>query len=294
MDRAPEIEDAASLRPLLFAIAYRMLGSVGDAEDVVQESFLRYQRALEEGADVASPRAYLSATATRLAIDELRSARHRRESYVGAWLPEPLMTSDDDAAESAELADSVSMAFLLLLETLSPVERAVFLLHDVFAYGYDEIAAIVGKTEANARQIAARARAHVEERRPRFDASSAKRDELARAFLAAAREGDVARLESLLAEDAIAYGDGGGKAAAVARPVEGRTQVARFLAGIGRYAARDRIDIVLAHANGGPALVGVDADGNVVNVMVLEIEGGRIVAARSVLNPDKLGHVRVR
>jgi RNA polymerase sigma-70 factor, ECF subfamily len=180
-------EAYASLRPLLFSIAYRMLSSVSEAEDVVQEAFLRYERALAEGAAIESPKAFLSAVVTRLSIDQLRSARARRETYVGEWLPEPLVTSDDDPAAHAEEADSLSMAFLLLLERLSPVERAVFLLHDVFGYGYDEVAAIVGKSEANCRQLASRARRHIESGKPRFETSRKERDELAARFLAAVR-----------------------------------------------------------------------------------------------------------
>jgi RNA polymerase sigma-70 factor, ECF subfamily len=285
------VEDAAALRPLLFSIAYRMLGSVGDAEDVVQESFVRYQRALTEGADVGSPKAYLSSIVTRLAIDELRSARHRRETYVGTWLPEPLLTDESDVAGGVEMADMISMAFLLLLETLSPVERAVFVLHDVFAYGYEEIAAIVGKSETNTRQIGSRARARVAEGRPRFEGSGAKRDELASAFLAAVREGDLQRLEGMLAADVTAAGDGGGKAASVARPVEGARQVARFLGAIWRQAQRSGVRLVPREANGCPAFIGIAPDGEVVNVLVLEIAPDGIRAVRSVLNPDKLRHV---
>ena len=294
MSTAELVTDAAALRPLLFSVAYRMLGSVSDAEDVVQESFVRYQRALDEGAEVGSAKAYLSAIVTRLAIDELRSARHRRETYVGTWLPEPLLADhEEDVADRVEMDDTVSMAFLLLLETLSPVERAVFVLHDVFAYGYDEIAAIVGKTEANARQIASRARARVADRCPRFEPSRAKRDELAGAFLEAVREGDVDRLESLLAADVTMAGDGGGKAAAAAHPVAGRPRVARFLLGIWRQAQRHGVRVVPTEANGCPAYLGIGPDGRVVNVLVLEIAPEGITSVRSVLNPDKLSRVPV-
>ena len=181
------------LRPSAFAIAYRMLGSVAEAEDVVQEALLRLHGALERGERIESPRAYVATIATRLAIDVLRSARARRETYVGEWLPEPLVTDTAaDPAGHAEMADSLSLAFLVMLETLSPEQRAAFLLHDVFGYGYDEVAEIVGKSEANARQLATRARRHVDEGRPRFEASREQRDELARRFFAAAQEGDVA------------------------------------------------------------------------------------------------------
>jgi RNA polymerase sigma factor (sigma-70 family) len=203
-------EPADALRPLLFSIAYRMLGTVSDAEDIVQETFLRYQRALGEGTHIDSTRAYLSAVTTRLAIDHLRSARVRRESYVGQWLPEPLLTDDtEDPAGHAEQADSLSMAFLLVLERLNPVERAVFLLHDVFGYGYDEVSRIVGKSEANSRQLAARARRHLEESRRRFDASRQEQQELAERFFAAVGDGDVNQLVDMLAADVVVYGDGG-------------------------------------------------------------------------------------
>jgi RNA polymerase sigma-70 factor, ECF subfamily len=178
------------LRPLLFSIAYRMVGSVSEAEDLVQEAFLRLHRAVGDGAEIASPKAWLSAATTRLAIDHLRSARVRRERYVGPWLPEPLLTAEGaDPAGHAETADSLSLAFLVLLERLSPVQRAVFLLHDVFGYGYAEVAELVGKSEDNCRQIAARARRHIEAGRPRFEASRRQREELASRFLAAAGVG---------------------------------------------------------------------------------------------------------
>src|SRR5215211_4568218 len=223
------------LRPLLFSIAYRMVGSASEAEDLVQEAFLRLRRAVAGGVEVASPKAYLSAVTTRLAIDHLRSARVQRERYVGAWLPEPLLTGQEpDPAGHAETADSLSLAFLALLERLSPVQRAVFLLHEVFGYGYAEIAGILDKSEDNCRQIAARARRHIEAGRLRFEASRRQRDELARRFLAAITEGDTEGLVGLLAADAVLYGDGGGKAPALAAPVHGAERVARFLAGLAR------------------------------------------------------------
>jgi RNA polymerase sigma-70 factor (ECF subfamily) len=201
-----------------------MLGSVADAEDVVQEVYVRFQRAVESGTDIDSPKAYLTTTTTRLAIDELRSARMRRESYVGTWLPEPLLTdTSPDAAQHAETADSLSMALLVVLERLSPVERAVFLLRDVFDYDYKEIAQIVGKSEANVRQLAVRARRYVDERRPRFEASRRQRDELARRFFAAVEKGDTDALVDMLAADVVLYGDGGGKAPAIIRPFSGGT-----------------------------------------------------------------------
>src|SRR5919198_618492 len=223
------------LRPLLFSIAYRMIGSVAEAEDVVQEAFLRFHQATLAGTEVENPKAYLSSVTTRLAIDHLRSARARRERYVGPWLPEPLITDEESEVERhAETADSLSMAFLLLLERLSPVERAVFLLREVFGHGYDEIAEVVGKSEDNCRQLAVRARRRIQEGKPRFEASKRERDTLARRFFAAMEEGDVEGLKELLAADAGMYGDGGGKAPAVGRPVHGAERVARLLHGLAR------------------------------------------------------------
>src|ERR687892_850092 len=219
------------LRPVAFAIAYRMLGSVSEAEDVMQEALLRVHQALDAGEQIASPRAFAATVTTRLAINELRSARARRERYVGEWLPEPILTDgdDDDPARHAETADSVSLAMLVLLESLSPEQRAVLLLHDVFDYGYPEIAAIVGKSEDNVRQLATRARRHVEQRRPRFQTTREQREELARRFFQAAEQGDLAGLEALLAHDVVLTGDGGGKAPALARSLRGRNRVARTL-----------------------------------------------------------------
>jgi RNA polymerase sigma-70 factor (TIGR02957 family) len=279
------------LRPVAFGIAYRMLGSVSEAEDVVQEALLRLHAALEEGERIESPRAYVATIATRLAIDQLRSARARRETYVGEWLPEPIVT-DDDAATQAEMADSLSLAFLVLLESLSPEQRAVLLLHDVFDYGYDEVARIVGKSEDNARQLAARARRHVEERRPRFQSSREQRDELARRFFAAAREGDLGALESLLAHDVVLRGDGGGKAPALARSLHGRSRVARTLRNWARQGARmPGVAMRQAEVNGRPGVVITDGEGRVVSVMALEIAGGQVTAVSSIVNPEKLGHL---
>jgi RNA polymerase sigma-70 factor, ECF subfamily len=281
------------LRPLMFSIAYRMLSSVSDAEDVVQEAFLRYERAQAGGEEIGSPKAYLSAVVTRLAIDHLRSARVRRERYVGQWLPEPLLTDEgaEDPAAHAEQADSLSMAFLLLLERLSPVERAVFLLHDVFGYGYDEIAPIVGKSEANCRQLATRARRHVEAEKPRFEASRRQRDELAARFFAAASDGDLDGLVELLAADVVVYGDGGGKAPQWGRPIVGAERVSRLFAGLGRQMAELGVSIQPQQVNGQPGAVVLDPDGRVVNVLSLEIVDGAVQTVRSVINPDKLHHL---
>jgi len=280
------------LRPLLLSIAYRMVGSVSEAEDLVQEAFLRFHRAVAGGEEVASPRAWLSAVTTRLAIDHLRSARARRERYVGAWLPEPLVTSTEpDAAEHAETADTLSLAFLVLLERLSPVQRAVFLLHDVFGYGYGEIAELVGRSEDNCRQIAARARRHVEAGRPRFEASRRQRDELARRFLAALEEGDTEGLVGLLAGDAVFHGDGGGKAPAITAPLHGAQRVARFLLGLARRGAAGGMRLRLAEVNGQPGLLTTDPDGRLVGVLALDIAEGRVQTLRSIVNPDKLRHL---
>ncbi len=280
------------LRPLMFSIAYRMLGSVSEAEDVVQEAFLRLQRATTDGAEIQVPQAYLAKVTTRLAIDRLRSGKARRESYVGTCLPEPLVAeAEQDPAEHAEIADSLSMAFLVLLERLSPVERAVFLLREVFQFGYDEVADIVGKSEVNCRQIFARARRHIDAGRPRFEASQAERDSLAREFLAAAERGDVQGLVRLLGNDVVFYGDGGGKATAVREPIQGRDRVGRLLLGLLAWAKQRELRVRPAAVNGQPGAMTLDSEDRVVNVVCLDIHDGAIQAIRSVANPDKLRHV---
>jgi RNA polymerase sigma-70 factor (TIGR02957 family) len=281
------------LRPASFAIAYRMLGSVAEAEDVVQEALLRVHRVLERGERIESPRSYAATVTTRLAIDELRSARSRRERYVGEWLPEPILTDGrDDPARQAEMADSLSLAMLVVLETLSPEQRAVLLLRDVFDYGYDEIARIVGKNEDNVRQLASRARAHVEQGRPRFQTSREQRDKLADRFFAAVRDGDLAGLESLLAHDVVLTGDGGGKVPALARPLSGRGRVARALLGWVRIGARiPGASIRPVEVNGTPGALLLDGERRVLGVWALEISGGQIAGVKSVINPDKLGHL---
>jgi RNA polymerase sigma-70 factor (ECF subfamily) len=280
------------LRPLLFAIAYRMVGSVSEAEDLVQEAFLRYHRAVAGGTEVTSARAYLSAATTRLAIDHLRSARVRRERYVGAWLPEPLVTGQEpDPAGHAEIADSLSLAFLALLERLSPVQRAVFLLHEVFGYGYAEIAPLVGRSEAACRQIAVRARRHVEAGRPRFETSRRQREELAARFFAAVDQGDTEGLVDLLAADAVLHGDGGGKAPAISAPIHGAERVARFLVGLARRGRSAGIGTRPAEINGHPGLLAADTDGRLVGVLAIDIADGRVQTVRSIVNPDKLRHL---
>jgi len=282
------------LRPLLFSIAYRMLGTVSDAEDIVQEAFLRYHRAVAARRDgVDSPKAFLSAVTTRLCIDHLRSARVRREAYVGEWLPEPLLTDTaaPDPAGAAEQADSLSMAFLLLLERLTPVERAVFLLHDVFGYGYDEIAGVVGKSEGNCRQLALRARRRVGEGRPRFEASRSKREKLAGQFFRAVGDGDMDGLVSMLAEDVVVYGDSGGTPPSWPRPIIGRGNVSRLLLGIAGQMRQLGITIRPAEINGQPGAMFLDPDGNLTNIFVLDIADGQVRTVRSVINPEKLRHL---
>jgi RNA polymerase sigma-70 factor (ECF subfamily) len=281
----------AELRPYAFAIAYRMVSSVSEAEDLVQEAFLRLHRAAAAGERIESPRAYLATVVTRLAIDHLRSARSRRETYVGTWLPEPLVDAGDDVAAQVEQAESLSLAFLVVLETLSPVERAVFLLREVFEFGYDEIAAIVGRNEANCRQIALRARRHVEARRPRFDPSPERREELAGRFLAAAQDGDPAALGELRAPEVAIHGAGGGRAPALRRPAHGAARVARLLAQWARLGARGGAGLERVTVNGQPGLRVVDAEGRTLSVMALHVVDGRIAQIHSIINPDKLRHL---
>jgi RNA polymerase sigma-70 factor, ECF subfamily len=284
------------LRPLLFSIAYRMLGSASDAEDIVQEAFLRFHRESRNGTDIESPKAWLSTVTTRLAINHVQSARVRRESYVGTWLPEPLLTHEEsEGARHAETADSLSMAFLVLLESLSPVERAVFLLRDVFDYGYDEIARTVGKSEDNCRQIAVRPRRQLEAKKPRFEASRRKREELSRRFFDAVWVGDADGLLRLLAADVVMYGDGGGKAPSVPRPIFGRDRVhrvLRFFHKIDKGPARLGFSGMRhVEVNGQPGAVFVDPDGRPVLVVSLDIVDGVVQTVRSVSNPDKLRHL---
>jgi RNA polymerase sigma-70 factor (ECF subfamily) len=285
----------ASLRPVAFGIAYRMLGSVTEAEDVVQEALLRVHHSLEAGERLDSPRAFTATVTTRLAMDELRSARVRRERYVGDWLPEPILTdgrgADEDPAAQTETADALSMALLVLLESLSPEQRAVLLLHDVFGYGYGEVAAIVGKGEANVRQLAVRARRHVEERRPRFTTTPAQQSDLATRFFAAARTGDLAGLESLLAHDVELVGDGGGKAPSLARSQHGRSRVAHTLTTWLRALRRlPEMEIRLAEVNGDPGAMFLVED-RLLAVWALDIRDGQVAGVRAVVNPDKLAHL---
>ncbi|MGW7819152.1 RNA polymerase sigma factor SigJ [Streptomyces puniciscabiei] len=289
--------EADGYRSLLFSIAYGMTGSVGDAEDIVQDAFLGLTRARRAGTPVANLKAYLTTAVTRLGINHLSSARVRRETYVGDWLPEPVVVSADrpGPAEHAELSDSLSMAFLVLLEALSPVERAVFVLREVFGYGYPEVARSTGKTEANCRQIFARARKRIGSGGQMADspppALRAESEELARKFFAAAEGGDMAALLDMLAPDVVFQGDGGGKARAIARPMTGPRPVAQLLVGGLRRVGRLGALRTAARVNGRPGGVIHDAEGRVATVIELDIADGRIRAIRAVSNPDKLKHL---
>ena len=269
------------LRPLLFSIAYRMVGSVGEAEDLVQEAFVRFHR--EDAVD--APKAFLTTVVTRLAIDHLRSARVRRESYVGAWLPEPIVTVGG-AGEEVEEDETLSLAFLALLERLTPVERAVYVLHDLFGYAHDEIAEVVRKSSANCRQILVRARRHVDAGRPRFEPSRERRQALLDRFLAAVRLGDVDALVGLLAADAVHYADGGGKARATLNPIYGADKVARLWARLGAQAEPYTLQPV--DVNGQPGVAGLAPDGTLLAVLTLDVLDDQVQAVRAVVNPDKL------
>jgi RNA polymerase sigma-70 factor (ECF subfamily) len=283
------IEEFEELRPLLSAIAYRILGSVTEAEDAVQDTWLRYETSPTEP---KSTKAFLSAVVTRISIDVLRSARVRREEYAGPWFPEPLLTDPyQDPERSAELADSVSMAALVLLERLSPLERAVFVLREVFGFGFPEVASAVGRSEVACRQLAVRARRHMDAGRPRFEADRREREELAARFFDALREGDLDGLRELLAADASLVGDSGGKAPQLARAIFGAQKVARVLASV--FPRLVRIDVTLEpqEVNGQPGAILRDRDGKVLNAWALDVLDGRIQTIRTVTNPDKLGHV---
>jgi RNA polymerase sigma-70 factor, ECF subfamily len=284
--------DLPNVRPLMFSIAYRMLGRVAEAEDVVQEAFLRLQLAADEGVAVESPKAHLATVTTRLAIDHLRSARVRREAYVGSWLPEPVVDEREHAvARDVEMAESLSMAFLLILETLSPIERAVFLLREVFDYNYDEISKIVEKSEDNCRQIFTRAKRHIDAGKPRFEASREKRDELAELFFAACQGGNLDDLVHLLADDAVFYGDGGGKAPAAGHPVRGRDRVARLLHGLFTKGKVIGGRVRRVEVNGQPGAMFLDKQDQLIGVMELDIVDGAVQSVRTVVNPDKLQHL---
>ena len=298
MSGAAEVTDAAGYRPLMFSIAYGMTGSVGDAEDLVQDAFLGLTRAYRAGTAITAPKAYLTTAVTRLGLNHLSSARVRRETYVGNWLPEPVVVTDDrpGPVEHAELADSLSMAFLVLLEALSPMERAVFVLREVFGHDYPDVARATGKSEANCRQILARAKKRIVAAGPDADsvptpAERAEGEELARRFFAAAEGGDLDALLGMLAPDVVYYGDGGGKARATRTPGAEPRRVGQLLVGGVRRVRSLGADLRPAWVNSRPGAVTYDPLGRVVNVVELDIVDGVIRAIRSVSNPDKLGHL---
>jgi RNA polymerase sigma-70 factor, ECF subfamily len=279
------------LRRLLFSIAYRMVGTVTDAEDLVQEAFLRMHREEQEGTEIESPKAFLTTVITRLSIDHLRSARVQREQYVGEWLPEPLLVDPDPGpADHAEMSDTLSLAFLVLLESLSPLERAVFLLHDVFGYSFAEIAEVVDKSEDNCRQIATRARRAVDAGRPRFDPSAEERRRVAERFFAAVT-GDASDIAAVLSEDVVLHGDGGGKAPALARALQGSERVSRTFAAWAKQGQRVGATMDFAEVNGQPGAVFRTASGEVISVVMLKVTDGKVSELFSIVNPDKLQHV---
>lgn len=289
MTRTEQLAQFEELRPLLFSIAYRLLSSVSEAEDAVQEAWLRWE-ASEATPD--SVKAYLSAVVTRVSINVLNSARVRREKYVGPWFPEPLLDDPfEDPERSAELADSISMASLVLLERLSALERAVFVLREVFGYDYAEIAAVVGRSEGACRQLAARARRHMDEGRPRFEANRQEREQLAGRFFSAFRDGDVDEIKDLLAADVSMVSDSGGKAPQWGAGIFGAENVARVLASLVAPFHKIGGSVELRSVNGQPGAIFRDHDGKVVNTLALDIAGGQIQTIRAVINPDKLGHI---
>ena len=282
-------DEFLELRPLLFSIAYRILGSVGEAEDAVQETWLRFESSPTQP---ASTKAFLSTTVSRISIDVLRSARVRREEYVGQWFPEPLLADPyEDPARSAELADSVSMAALVLLERLSPLERAVFVLREVFDFDFSDISSAVGRSEAACRQLAVRARRHMAAGRPRFDTDRRERAELASRFFDALRDGDVAGLQELLAADVSMVSDSGGKAPQLAKAIRGPRNVARLLASVVPRMGRSGVTFEPQEVNRQPGAVFRDRDGKVLHIVALDVLHGQVQAIRLVINPDKLGHL---
>jgi RNA polymerase sigma-70 factor (TIGR02957 family) len=282
------------LRPQAFAVAYRMLGTVSEAEDVVHDAFVRLQErpATTTPDEIAAPKAYLTTVVTRLAIDRLRSARTRREIYVGPWLPEPVVARNVEPAPDGGEPGTLTMAVLVLLESLSPVERAVFVLREGFAVDYAEIARIVAKSEIHCRQIANRARQQVEKRRPRFETSAARREELAAQFLLAATTGDLTGLTTLLAQDAVFHGDGGGKAKAFPRPIGGRDAVVKLLLGLFGKGRDLGVRCEPCGVNGQPGFLVRDPAGRLINVLSIDVhDDGSVHTVRSIVNPDKLGHL---
>jgi RNA polymerase sigma-70 factor (ECF subfamily) len=283
-------EQLEAVRRRAFGVAYRMLGTVSEAEDVAQDAMLRFTRTKEP---IREPTAWITTTATRLSIDVLGSARARRETYVGPWLPEPVVgDAAPDPGAQAELADSLSQAFLVVLERLTPVERAAFLLREVFDYDYPRIAEIVDRNEANTRQLVTRAKKHLEAERPRFDPDEELRDKLLERFLAAAQEGDVEALEAMLAEDAVFYSDGGGKISAARKPLFGARRIARVMAKLASKRRRwGPFDLELVRVNGQPGRILRKDDGAVWDVLSIDVVDGQIQTVRVVRNPEKLAHL---
>jgi len=283
----PQLDPAFEAhRSALHRLAYRMLGTLADADDVLQEAYLRWTR--EDRSSVSDPRAYLISVVTRLCIDQQRTQAARRESYIGPWLPEPVV-EEASAARSLEVSESVSLALLIVLESLSPVERAAYLLRRVFDYDYPEIASILGKTEANCRQLVSRAEDRVHQRRPRFDAPREEAERITGAFLSACSTGNLDSLVQLLADDAVVYSDGGGKATAARAPIVGADRVARFFLGLFKKAPAD-LEIRHVQVNGQPGVVALVA-GHIENVLTMDVVDGRIAAVYIVRNPDKLARV---
>jgi RNA polymerase sigma-70 factor (ECF subfamily) len=278
-------------RPLLFSIAYRMLGGVAEAEDAVQDTFLRWKNATEKGDEIRSSKAWLVATITRLSIDRLRTAQRKREQYFGVWLPEPLMPSHIDSGErNAALTDSISTAFMVMLETLTADERAIFILREAFDYDYREISSIVGKSQANCRQIAGRAKEHLSQRRQRSPIDPAKAETLVQQFLAACRNGDMSSLLAVLADDSTITTDGGGRVRSAPQPIHGAKRVARFLLGIQANVPRGS-DFSLEPVNGGVGIL-VVSSGAPISVVTFGFSGERIADIYAVSNPDKLRHLK--
>jgi RNA polymerase sigma-70 factor (ECF subfamily) len=282
-------------RDLMFAVAYRMLGSVADAEDAVQDAWLRWSAAPRD--DVAEPRAYLARVITNTALNRLRSVRARREAYVGPWLPEPLLSeASPDSSERAELTESVSLAMLVVLESLSPEERAVFVLREVFGFSYAEIGAALGRTDVSARQLAHRAREHVQARRPRFEVDPGQQREVTRRFLDAAIGGDIDRLLTVLAPDVVLITDGGGLVKAALRPIRGADKVSRYLAAIamgsGSYKGFDASDMTLelTEINRGPGAL-IIAAGKPIVAITWQVAGGLVTAIQFIASPDKLAPI---
>jgi len=278
-------------RPLLFAIAYRMLGTVSDAEDMVQETYLRWRRALATGEVIASPKGWLTTTITHLCIDQLRSARARRKEYIGPWLPEPIVTDlAADPAEGAALAESLSLAFLTVLERLNPVERAIFLLHDVFGYEFAEIAPIVAREAANCRQIARRARASIRRARPRFPLHLGERERLTREFMRACTLGDLPALVATLADDITVWSDGGGRVQAARKPVRGAEKAARFLLHIIADGVAHGVTFAATTVNGQPGVL-LGTPSGPYGVVALDVAAGGVREIDIVINPEKLRHL---